>query len=210
MSAEEGDDPPPAPSAVGEQYAGVRDIILLAALLVLMALTLGVALVQAWPPAAQPGAVHKAEQAVRVRVLFWSPHLLRETRLFIVVAAVGGLGAVIHTLRSLYWYVGNRGLRRSWVLMYVLEPFAGSGLALIVYFVLRGGLTTTMASSSDINPYGVTALGALVGMFSRETAGKLRAVFAMLLAPAEKGADSMAPDDTSPQGRRPGGTPGPR
>ncbi|MER5258833.1 hypothetical protein [Streptomyces sp. NPDC002855] len=183
----------PTPSTVGTQYAGTRDIVLLAGLLILMASTLGVTLVQTWPPPPTPGAAQRVEKAAQVRVLFWSPDLLRETRLFIVVAAAGGLGAVIHTLRSLYWYVGNRGLRRSWVLMYVVEPFAGAILALVVYFVLRGGLTTTMASSSDINPYGVTALGALVGMFSRETAGKLRAVFATLLAPAEQGADTMAP-----------------
>lgn len=185
----------PVPSTVGTQYAGTRDIILLAGLLILMASTLGVVLVQTWPPPATPGAAQGADKAAQVRVLFWTPDLLRETRLFIVVASAGGLGAVIHTLRSLYWYVGNRGLRRSWVLMYVVEPFAGASLALVVYFVLRGGLTTTLASSADINPYGVTALGALVGMFSRETAAKLRAVFATLLAPAEQGADTMAPLD---------------
>jgi hypothetical protein len=180
---------------VGTKYAGTRDIVLLAGLLILMAVTLGITLVQTWPPAPPPGAAQRTERAALVRLLFWTPHLLRETRLFIVVAAAGGLGAVIQRLRSLYWYVGNRGLRRSWVLMYVLEPFAGVGLALVMYFVLRGGLTTTMASSSDINPYGVTALGALVGMFSRETAGKLSAVFEMLLAPAEQGKDSMAPSE---------------
>ncbi|MGW7088471.1 hypothetical protein ACWGH2_33890 [Streptomyces sp. NPDC054871] len=192
----------PVPSTVGTEYAGTRDIILLAGLLILMASMLGVTLVQTWPPAPSPGTAQAADKAVQVRVLFWSPDLLRETRLFIVVAAAGGLGAVIHTLRSLYWYVGNRGLRRSWVLMYVVEPFAGAGLALVVYFVLRGGLTTTMASSADINPYGVTALGALVGMFSRETAGKLRAVFATLLAPAEQGADAMPPGEGPRRGRR--------
>jgi hypothetical protein len=64
-------------------------------------------------------------------------------------------------------------------------------LALVVYLVLRGGLTTSLASSADINPYGITAVAALVGMFSRQTVEKLLAVFETLLAPAERSADQM-------------------
>ena len=69
---------------------------------------------------------------------------------------------MVHTLRSLYWYVGNRNLRYSWLLMYITLPITGAALALIAYVVLRGGLTTTFASSQDTSPFGMAAL---VGLF---------------------------------------------
>lgn len=194
---------PRTPSSVGETDAGTRDILLLAVFLLLLTITLGVVLVQTWPPPPDPTATGP-EPATRARVLFWSPSLTRETRLFVVILATGAVGALIHTLRSLYEYVGNRLLRRSWVLMYAVEPFVGSALALVVYLVLRGGLTTTLASSSDINPYGVTAAAALVGMFSRQTVEKLLAVFETLLAPAERSADRIPSRDggSDPGGER--------
>jgi hypothetical protein len=184
----------PAPSTVGATYARTRDIAVLACFLLLMTVILGTVLIQVWPPSTAVAAA-QTDHASRVRILLWSPSLLRESRLFIAVAATGALGALIHTLRSLYWYVGNRALRRSWLLMYLTEPVVGAALALLVYFVLRGGLTTTMASPADINPYGVTAMAGLVGMFSRETAEKLRAVFETLLAPAKPGDDTVHPTE---------------
>ncbi|MFF4258016.1 hypothetical protein ACFY1L_43215 [Streptomyces sp. NPDC001663] len=164
-----------------------RDVVVLIAVLLVLTVTLGTVLVQAWPP---PAAVNgAAPHADRIRILFWVPGLLRDTRLFLVVACAGGLGALIHVLRSVYEYVGDRKLRRSWITMYLLEPFVGAVLALVVYCVLRGGLTTSMASSSDINPYGVTAVAALVGMFSRQTVDKLHAVFNTLLTPPQDSPD---------------------
>jgi hypothetical protein len=77
-----------------------------------------------------------------------------------------------------------------WLLMYATLPITGAALALMAYVVLRGGLTTTFASSQDISPFGMAGL---VGLFSRETAEKLKAVFERLLAPAEKGKDQAVP-----------------
>ncbi|GGL83691.1 hypothetical protein GCM10010129_29220 [Streptomyces fumigatiscleroticus] len=188
-------------TSVGAEFATRGDIVLLAG--VMLAFTVGIAttLVQAWPP---PAAATDPvpERAAHVRILFWTPGLLRDARLFLVVLTAGGLGALIHTLRSLYEYVGNRRLKRSWVLMYTLEPFVGAVLALVVYLVLRGGLTTTMASSAEINPYGVAAVAALVGMFSRQTVQKLLAVFDTLLAPAEQTSDRMRPEPARPEPAR--------
>ncbi|MEU6260579.1 hypothetical protein [Streptomyces sp. NPDC047043] len=172
-------EPPPRDPVL----AAPRDVVVLIAVLLVLTVMLGTVLVQAWPPPA--GAKGGALHADRIRILFWVPGLLRDTRLFLVVASAGGLGALIHVLRSVYEYVGDRKLRRSWITMYLLEPFVGAILALVVYCVLRGGLTTSMASSSDINPYGVTAVAALVGMFSRQTVDKLRAVFNTLLTPPQ-------------------------
>ncbi|NKZ03620.1 hypothetical protein HGB48_07635 [Actinomadura latina] len=73
--------------------------------------------------------------------------------------------------------------------MYLLLPVVGALFGLIVYLVVRGGLTSPTGGAADINPYGITAIAALVGQFSRETAEKLRSVFSTLLAPAPRGRD---------------------
>ncbi|MBX6767828.1 MAG: IPT/TIG domain-containing protein [Actinomadura rubrobrunea] len=179
-------------SPVGSGHARLRDIVLVAGILVLLMAALGVVLVQAWPPAPQAapdGGTRAPAETVVVRLPGWSPRISRETSLFVIVAAAGAIGATVHALRSLYWYVGNRALRRSWLLMYLFLPFIGAAFGLMVYLVLRGGLTAPAGTAADLNPYGITAVAALVGLFSRETAEKLRAVFATLLAPPQAGRD---------------------
>lgn len=184
-------------SPVGSEYARTRDIV--AAGVVLLALTaaLVIVLVQAWPPAprvAPDGRTEVPALSATVHLPGWSPTVSRETSLFVVVMAAGALGGVVHVLRSFYWYVGNRALRRSWLVMYLLLPFVGALFGLVVYLVLRGGLTSPAGGATDINPYGMTAIAALVGLFSRETAEKLRTVFGTLLAPAQPGRDqALAP-----------------
>lgn len=202
-SAEAGEVPPER-AAVGQRFATVWDIVVLAGVLLALTVGLTTVLVQAWPPPAATGTAADAQlHATRVRILFWQTALLRDARLFLVVVSAGGVGALIHGLRSLSMYVGNRLLRRSWLLKYCLEPFAGAVLALVVYLVLRGGLTTTMAASNDINPYGVAAVAGLVGMFSAETVQKLLKVFETLFSPAEKGENPLpgrtgGPSDPGP------------
>ncbi|MBO2445710.1 IPT/TIG domain-containing protein [Actinomadura barringtoniae] len=176
---------------MGSDYARARHMIAVAVPLVLLAVVLVFMLVQAWPPS--PVKSGESPPTGKDLHLFgWTPRVSRETGLFIIVLAAGGLGGTVHALRSLYWYVGNRTLRRSWLMMYLILPFIGAALGLVVYMVLRGGLTSP-TGGSDINPYGVTAIAALVGLFSQETAEKLRAVFETLLTPAKAGRDQALP-----------------
>ena len=58
-----------------------------------------------------------------------------------------------------------------------MRPFIGSALAVIVYFVLRGGLIAGEAGAGNVSPYGVAAMAALAGMFSKQATDKLREVF---------------------------------
>ncbi|MBT2213410.1 MULTISPECIES: IPT/TIG domain-containing protein [Actinomadura] len=183
-------------SPVGSEYARPRDIVAASAVLLVYVVVLVVVLVQAWPSApgiGPDGRVRPQPETVAVHLPGWTPHLTREASLFVVVMAAGALGSVVHALRSLYWYVGNRALRRSWLMMYLFLPLVGALLGLVVYLVLRGGLTSPVGGSAEINPYGVAAIAALVGLFSRETAEKLRAVFATLFAPAQPGRDQALP-----------------
>jgi hypothetical protein len=66
-------------------------------------------------------------------------------------------------------------------------------MALIFYLVLRAGLVSTQGGAADLSPFGVEAIGALVGMFSSEAAEKLRDVFETLLTKAPQGKDHTAP-----------------
>jgi len=54
-------------------------------------------------------------------------------------------------------------------------------MALIFYSLLRGGfLAGTQADAKVVSPFGVLAIGALVGMFAEKASGKLAEVFDML------------------------------
>ena len=116
-----------------------------------------------------------------------------EIRLFVVVILLGALGGVLHTLRSLYWYVGNRNLKMSWLLMYFLLTLIGASLAVVFYVVLRGGLISPTAGNSAVSPYGFGAVAALVGLFSSQAADKLKQVFETLFTTAERGKDHTPP-----------------
>jgi len=206
-------DDPPAVEEIGRGRVGPVGIVLTAAVLLSLTIVLLYGLIQFWPAAptattttpatatstttatGQPTSGTPGQAAVEPAVQFFGAtvRLSREGRLFVIVLLAGALGGIVHTLRSLYWYVGNRNLRYSWLLMYATLPITGAALALIAYVVLRGGLTTTFAASQDISPFGMAAVAALVGLFSRETAEKLKAVFETLLAPAEKGKDQAVP-----------------
>ncbi|MFC4049121.1 IPT/TIG domain-containing protein [Actinomadura syzygii] len=188
-----------ADSEVGREYARTRDIVIVFAVLLVLTALLVTVLVEAWPPAPTPAPDGRAPSAAAktVHLFGWSPTVSRDTCLFLVVMAAGALGAVTHVLRSFYWYVGNRALRRSWLMMYLTLPIVGALFGLMVYLVVRGGLTSPLGGADDVNPYGVAAIAALVGQFSRETAEKFRAVFATLLAPAQRGRDHAIPPKVS-------------
>jgi hypothetical protein len=112
-----------------------------------------------------------------------------EVRLFIVVAIAGALGGVMHSTRSVAWYVGHQNLKWRWVPFYLLTIVLGAGLASIFYLLIRGGLFQG-AGLSDANPYGFTALGALVGLFTEQALVMLRNVATQVFAHAETGSDS--------------------
>jgi len=108
----------------------------------------------------------------------WKPWINRETQLLLIVIFAGALGSYIHLLKSFTTYIGNNDLKASWFWFYVVGPFIGAAMALVFYSVLRGGfLAGTASDEKVVNPFGVLAVGALVGMFSDKAALKLREIF---------------------------------
>jgi hypothetical protein len=119
-----------------------------------------------------------------------------EADLLLVVILSGALGGMVHALRSLSWYIGNRDLVRSWLAMYVLLPFVGAVLGLVFYLVVRGGFFSPQAGAEETSPYGFAALAALVGLFSEQAVLKLKQVAETLLSKTQKGEDHAAAKDS--------------
>jgi hypothetical protein len=115
---------------------------------------------------------------------WWHAKVEREIDLLWLVMICGALGSFAHGARSFVDFVGNRTLRASWGAWYLMYPLIGAALALIFYLAVRGGFLTTNAGTTnagqDVNLYGLTAISALVGMFSKQATTKLAEVFATL------------------------------
>ena len=116
-----------------------------------------------------------------------------EVRLLWIVLLAGALGSLIHAMRSVYWYVGNRNLVKSWLAKYFVMPFTGSALAVMFYFVIRGGFFSPQSDFSQTSPFGFAALSAMVGLFSEQAVLKLKQVAETILSKPESGADPMPP-----------------
>jgi hypothetical protein len=135
-------------------------------------------------------------------------------RVFVMVVLAGALGGTVHAIRSLFWYVGNRDLRWSWALMYVLLPLSGAAIAVVFFLIASVGLYNTTQGTGSLVLVG---LAALVGMFSVQAAEKLKNIAEGLLAAAPKGSNRLDPDKQAtalavtnadpPQGPAAGGTP---
>jgi hypothetical protein len=169
-------------SGVGGSPVGQWGITLLAIVILALLVLAVFFLVAVWPPGPHSKAT-SIEVAGR-RLL-----LDREQRLFAVVAVTGALGGLIHSARSLYGYVGNRVMRRSWLLSYLSHPFIGGALAVVFYVILRGGLVT--GTAAQVNFFGFASISALVGLFASQAAEKLKTIFSMLLATVPHERDSL-------------------
>ncbi len=116
----------------------------------------------------------------------WKRNIGDDGRLMLIVLCTGALGSYVHAATSFTSYVGNRRLVLSWAWWYMLRPFLGSALALVLYFVVRGGLLSTSTAASDVSVFGVASVAGLAGMFSKQATDKLREVFDSLFR-TEKG-----------------------
>jgi len=121
-----------------------------------------------------------------------------ETRLLLLVMLAGALGSLMHALRSLYWYTGNRKMVWSWVALYVLLPVTGAMLATVFYFVVRGGFFSSQASFETTSPFGFVALSALVGLFSPQATLKLKEIAETVFSKPGPGADNKPQESTTP------------
>jgi len=114
-----------------------------------------------------------------------------EQRLLLIVLICGALGALLHALRSLAMYVGNRELRRSWLAMYALLPFTGGILALVFYVIIRGGFFAPNTTVDVTSPFSFAAMSVMVGLFSQHALEKLKQVAESFFTRTEPARDSL-------------------
>ena len=180
----------------GAKHVGFIGILLLGIYLVTAVLLCIYALVILWPIPVPAGPPNENAPSP-VTVLVWSFGIYDEIRLLFIVSFAGALGSLVHALRSFYWYIGNRELVRSWIATYLMQPFAGTALAVVFYLVIRGGFFSPQAGFKQTSPFGFAALAALVGMFSEQAVLKLKDVAETVLAKPQPG------EDAKPQGSEP-------
>ena len=180
-SGDPGNGPPTATrprTAIGAGPVGVAGILILGLLLAGASLLALYSLWRFWPAA--PSAAGISPATARFSYFGWHLSLPGYQQFFVIAAIAGALGGLLHSLRSLSSYVGERYLFRSWLLYYALLPVVGAILATLVYVLLRAGLLPGETASSQPNPYGIAAIAGLVGLFSGQAAEKLEAVFDLI------------------------------
>ena len=145
-------------------------VLCLGLYLVLFASAVLFCVVKLWP---EPGTPKTAVLALGSFELSISPDL----RFIFISACMGSLGSLIHAMTSFASYVGNRAFVKSWNWWYLMRPFIGMPLALVFYFIIRGGFFTLSSDVSAVSPYGIAGISGLVGMFSKQAIDKLKEVF---------------------------------
>lgn len=190
QTTNEMNDQPVAPDASPSvsQLVGPVGILLIAVYLILLSILLVVAIIQFWPvSAASRGSI---DPVPRASFLCWTFSLSNEGRLLLIVVLAGALGGQVRSLRSLAWYVGNKQLKRSWLSQYILTPFVGAILAIVSYFIIRGGFCPANSTVQQTNIFGFAGLASIVGIASEPIALKLKQVANTLFTKPKQGKDS--------------------
>lgn len=129
-----------------------------------------------WPAVIAATAVRPSPQ--RISLLFGFAHVTLAPAVVVLLGVMlaGMLGALAYMTRAFMSHARKADLTKRAEWWYVLLPVQAAALAAIVYFTLQGGLLG-VDQTSALNPYGVMALAALVGLFARHAMSMLSRVF---------------------------------
>lgn len=142
--------------------------------LLLAAIVIGLFLLATWPGVIAPDSW---DPTITLFGFVFANSVSVELRLLLVVMVAGAFGSYIHCATSFASYVGNRRLSSSWVWWFVLRVPIGMILAVLVYFLIRGGLLAGGGNATDLSPFGIAAICGLSGMFSKQAIDKMREIF---------------------------------
>ena len=121
------------------------------------------------------------------------PYMSLNSIIFLLVALAGFLGSMIHIATSFTNFIGAEQFKKSWIPWYFVKPFTATGVALILYFVLRAGLLN-LGDSNQVNLYGLVTLSALAGLFTDKATIKLEEVFTVIFKPKDARPDKLEKD----------------
>lgn len=114
-----------------------------------------------------------------------------EARLLLLVLLAGAIGSMLHAVRSLVAYVGNRNFVNSWLPFYYLSPVSGAMVAFVAYLAIRGGFFSAEATTAEANIFMFVALATIAGLFSNQVLEKLRKVAETAFDKAPPGKNSL-------------------
>jgi len=110
-----------------------------------------------------------------------------EELVLIFVASIGVFFACLAGLRTAAAYVGDDTFEDQWWLWYLVRPIVGAGVALATYWTLRAGFLGEGSDLQDLNTFGIAAIAAIAGLFSRSLIEKLRDLADVILPPRRSG-----------------------
>jgi len=175
----------PATEDSCSKSVGLIGSSLTAAFLIVMSIILVIALVQCWPSSSTDTSI-----ATPASFLIWNFSIFFEARLILIVVLTGALGGQVRSFRSLAWHTGKRKLMKSWILQYILSPFTGATLAIITYFVIRGGFISAGSAEGQPRVYVYAGIASIVGIASEPVALKLKQVAERLFTKQQKADDN--------------------
>jgi hypothetical protein len=178
------EDQPPGP---GSNPVGRIAIIVLAIYLIVFSSFLLSSIIQFWQPMVETETL---DTIIPVKYFIFELNLYYEAILLITVAMAGALGSQIHVLRSYWKYVGNRRLLWSWAPQYIIKPFIGASLGLVLYFIIRAGFFTS-TTILEATSFSFLAMAALAGMFTDVIVEKLLKVLELIFTKPESEGDAL-------------------
>lgn len=117
-----------------------------------------------------------------------------EVLLLYIVLLSGIIGACVWSLYVLSAHLSSsQDFSRVWAGWYLVRPFLGAGLALILYALLRAGLFSTGSTASSTSVLGISALSFLVGFFTENAVHKLHDIADTVFGNPPSGQPTTAP-----------------
>ncbi|MEA2194212.1 MAG: hypothetical protein QOG42_646 [Solirubrobacteraceae bacterium] len=132
------------------------------------------------------GSAQQTASKIPLLLGAWHPAVSGDAALFVLVIIMSLLGSLVYVTTSFALHSSQRNLTVSYLWWYPMRFIGGTGLALLIYTALRGGLFSGDFTTEEVNPYGIAAAAGLTGMFSKQATGKLAQLFdvAFHIAPA--------------------------
>lgn len=101
-----------------------------------------------------------------------------------LILIFGAGGALVHAVRSLYSFVGNKQFEPNWAPFYFARPFEGAVLALLTIFMFEDSLIEALPGTITLkNVWTVCGVAGLVGLFTDKALRKLEQIFDAVLTP---------------------------
>lgn len=166
------------------RYVAGWQRLLAGALLVALGVVLWAGLIGVWPVVNVATADRAAQKPTAIPLVFglWRPKVSGDTALFVLVIVASLLGSLVHVATSFAAHSAQRNLTVSYLWWYPMRFVVGTGLGLLIYVALRGGLFSGDFTSKEVNPYGIAAVTGLTGMFSKQATAKLAQLFDVAFA----------------------------